>query len=746
MPKNPFKQQQGYDPRPNRNNFDLSNQNHLTMKFGYLYPFLTIPTTPGDSFQIESAIGLKFMPLVFPVQTRIRCQVSYFYVRLKNLWKDYRDWISNHRPDAVHPFIKQDASFFKTGSLADYLGVPTTIVTNGKTSVSIPFIGAPNTSISRTRLDAQGDNSGNSAPSSVLSSRDSIVSAASNVFQLNFDIGRMAYVARYTFTEIGNGSFVEPYNDYSYNGHRYDLLHAACVLSAPIVNVLDSATLYIDLSALLALADSDSNVSVNAFIACYDTRNSAVTSFDNEPIDCIVLSNAVTIKDLEKVNACIANGGMARLCIHTGYSKAGMNVRPVFPLLPTSFTASVPASTIVEASNYETPFANGAILLNALPFRAYESIYNAFYRNTINDPFKINGVEEYNKYVTNDNGGADTTPYHLFQRNWELDQFTSALPQPQQGAAPLVGMSTLNTMQITNEDGEIVNYRVTTADDGQVIVKLSAIDPTATAGTNNIAMSIAQAGFTVNDFRNVNALQRWLETNIRKGYRYADFISGHHGVTPGYKELDMPEFLGGYSRQVEVGQVTNMAAGDSIDGSKLGEFAGTAQLFSQGEHAIHHYCDDYGYIMGIVTIYPDPVYSQVLPKDFLKSSVLDYYFPEFSNIGMQPITYEEMTPLQRFYEGKSLTDTFGYQRPNYDMIARLDECHGQFRTDLRNFLIQRLFRESPELGHDFLAVTPEDANQIFSVTDSDNAPILGQIINRVYAKRPVPRVAIPRLE
>ena len=55
-----------------------------------------------------------------------------------------------------------------------------------------------------------------------------------------------------------------------------------------------------------------------------------------------------------------------------------------------------------------------AIKVSAYPFRAYEAVYNAYIRNTRNNPFVLNGKKTYNRFITNDEGGADsTTPKSL---------------------------------------------------------------------------------------------------------------------------------------------------------------------------------------------------------------------------------------------------------------------------------------------------------------------------------------------
>ena len=91
--------------------------------------------------------------------------------------------------------------------------------------------------------------------------------------------------------------------------------------------------------------------------------------------------------------------------------------------------------------------------LLAYRFRAYESVYNAYYRDIRNNPFVVDGRPVYNKWLPTMKGGADETLYELHQCNWERDFLTTAVPNPQQGAnAPLVGL-TMGDVVTRSEDG-----------------------------------------------------------------------------------------------------------------------------------------------------------------------------------------------------------------------------------------------------------------------------------------------------
>jgi len=122
------------------------------------------------------------------------------------------------------------------------------------------------------------------------------------------------------------------------------------------------------------------------------------------------------------------------------------------------FNASLEYYQLQNDVNYlKYPFATEGhperTRLLAYRFRAYEAVYNAYYRDIRNNPFVVNGRPVYNKWLPTMKGGADKTSYELHQCNWERDFLTTAVPNPQQGAnAPLVGL-TVGDVITRSEDG-----------------------------------------------------------------------------------------------------------------------------------------------------------------------------------------------------------------------------------------------------------------------------------------------------
>jgi len=257
------------------------------------------------------------------------------------------------------------------------------------------------------------------------------------------------------------------------------------------------------------------------------------------------------------------------------------------------------------------------IKLSAYAFRAYEGIYNSYIRDNRNNPYYIDGRVEYNKWIPTNAGGADSNIYELHQVNWERDFLTTAVQSPQQGNAPLVGLTTYQTTR-TSESGEtVVENRVALVDErGKKFGVEFSSDEDGLTGVNYIELDngtkvmqprslvdLPNSGISIADLRNVNAYQKFLELNMRKGYSYKDIVEGRFNVKVRYSDLLMPEYFGGVSRDVDVNSVTqttdlNVAAESSSYAGALGSQAGLAGVRGETNANIQTFCDEESIIMG----------------------------------------------------------------------------------------------------------------------------------------------------
>lgn len=710
---------------PKRNVFDLSRQNNLTMQFGNIYPCFCQEVIPGDTFRIRGAFGLRMMPLVFPTQTKMRCDVHFFYVRNRNLWDGWQDFIGNQATDLVPPYLASSDMPIVTKSLADYLGVPTSSIVNN--------VGFSNT-LSSDEFTTNDNNFNSTFP---LLVKNRFSKPDNTIF--GFPV---------TYSSLNLGAPV--YNQYGMrlripyrSGQSLDSLNLRVSLKASAFSQNNNITFIPFLASTDLFDDDGTHISkqfnestlyalpINNGLSSPLIASDGSTLYDFDPNDVDYLGQHGS--DFVEVYVYFAafssySTTPADTALMVNQFMEGNEVFILFSQVLQSSTQSQ-----YVASSYPTR-------ISALPFRAYESIYNAFYRDSRNNPYILNGKEEYNQYIPTKEGGADTNVYDIHQRNWEQDFLTTAMKSPQAGIAPLVGITSTGRASFSTDKG-IYEVDLDVASDGDTVVGASIKDDTPDSVRRSI-VDIASSGISINDFRAVNALQRWAETNLRIGLKYRDIIRGHFGVTPSYAELDMPEFIGGFSKDVAVNQINQTS--QTTEGDPLGSFAGQAAVIGGSKHDINHYCDEHGFIIGVISVVPVPTYSQLLPKHFTKQSPLDYFFPEFGHIGFQPIPYREVCPLQ--VPKADLDMTFGYQRAWYDYLSSTDEVHGDFRDTLSNFILMRTFNSAPSINNDFLTVHNNQLNNIFADTGNYYDKILGSIYFEVRAKRPIPRFGIPRLE
>lgn len=761
--------QQPPSEKPNRNTFDLSFRNNLSMKIGKIYPVMCKEVIPGDTFHIDAQFGLSFMPMYFPIQTPLRAHLSFYYVRNRNLWKNWKKFLRNKgqiNPATDFPYISGSTDhlnkLFKIGGLADYLGCPTN-VTSTFSNVSItsyPVAPAATQSVDG-EYSAIKDFSRIILDPNYASKNHGLWFYRTHFSNFSNDLCLMSDFQRVNSTyRCGNHKIEVVFNYVGSNPPQDTTIQCYPVLfRAPDVSYDAEAVLInnpgqnhelsVDMWNNFAKNLRLVGISANPYQLDYDsTKHQFIppTSLDSVSMIADKSSGFSSYSELFDAHN---DGNLFYGFIF--FQADGTIIKSNSFLEISSYTISGFGYSVYSSDT--NAYSSGDLKISALPFRAYESVYNALIRSTQNDPFMINGVEEYDKFITNDGDGADSTDYHIFDAYWENDHLTESFQSPQQGDAPLLGLSGNTTPPTSFSASYLLRY--TTEDGSQNNIRVRKNNNKLefdTTNQNNLSKELqgdldalnnaTQFGISINDLRNVNSLQRWLENAIMNGYRYKDIIRGHFGIDISLKELEMPEFLGGKSEFVNISPVEQ-----SVEGSlPLGWKAGQAGLFTGMQNGIDKYCDEHGFIIATLTVIPVPVYQQLLPKFFTKFGVLDYYSPEFKNIGMQPQKYREVCPLETLNAGDSLEGVFSYQRPWYDYLGSVDEAHGQFRDTLSGYLMTRIFKGKPVLGSDFLKIDHETTDNVFVVTAGEDDKIFGQVQFIIRAERPIPLFNRPRLE
>ena len=241
---------------------------------------------------------------------------------------------------------------------------------------------------------------------------------------------------------------------------------------------------------------------------------------------------------------------------------------------------------------------------------------------------------------------------------------------------------------------------------------------------------------SINELRTAARLQAWLERNALGGSRYIESILAHFGVkTPDYR-LQRPEYLGGGKTPIVVSEVLNTSAtATEAQGNMSGHGIGVGK-----SNSFKKYFTEHGYIIGIMSVLPRTAYQEGIPRLFKKFDNLDYFFPEFANLGEQAIRNDEV-----FY-GRTSSEavnsaTWGYQSRYSEYKWQPDTVHGDFKNTMSYWHMGRIFGSLPALSNSFIEADP--THRVFAVTATTVDKLYVQIYNQVKAIRPMPVFGTP---
>lgn len=325
---------------------------------------------------------------------------------------------------------------------------------------------------------------------------------------------------------------------------------------------------------------------------------------------------------------------------------------------------------------------------SALPLLAVAKVYADWYfpSHYASTPEFARLEEIFNR----DNGNynlsqEDITVIFDFLRkvNYDSDYFTSAWQNP---VTPNDG--TYSNMQVADITSQY-NYVVNSGD--RPIPVNNNIQTGGIDGTPIITNEIVEqklGGISQYAIDCLKAMTDYIKRHQLVGGRALDRYLARFGVKLSDEQLRRSVYVGTAVQNIQFGDVMSTA---STDDSKLGAYAGKGIGYCQGNFSFDNE-KDYGILIIVSTIVPKAGYFQGIDRNVLHTSRLDYWTPEFDNLGVQAISKSELyvpTSREPWQIGmpqpqQYLQSVFGFTPRYAEYKIGKDRLSGDFRYNSIN--------------------------------------------------------------
>ena len=389
------------------------------------------------------------------------------------------------------------------------------------------------------------------------------------------------------------------------------------------------------------------------------------------------------------------------------------------------------------------------ISVNALPFRAWNLIYNEWFRDQNLQDSAV---------ISKGDGPDPDNSASIATRGKRHDYFTSCLPWPQKGdsvdipigtTAPVIGTGAQGQFFRGNDSGLELNLQ--TYGDGAGVPAGREYDVTFANGVGNdrdtesllwtgVADLSNATAATINQLRQAFQVQKMYERDARGGTRYIEVIKAHFNVTSPDARLQRPEYLGGGSTPVNIHQVAQTSDINSVGGEGTVGQLGAYGTIAGGQGGFTKSFTEHGYVIGIVNVRADLTYQQGLNRMWSRRDRFDFYWPALAHLGEQAVLNKEI-----YADGTAADeDVFGYQERFAEYRYKPSCITGQFRSNAATTLdawhLSQNFTSRPTLSSDFIKDQPP-IDRVVATPDEPN--FICDFYHKLICARPMPMYGVP---
>lgn len=409
--------------------------------------------------------------------------------------------------------------------------------------------------------------------------------------------------------------------------------------------------------------------------------------------------------------------------------------------------------------------------INALPIRAYVKIWNEFFRDENVDnaatittksedvEYKDQTLEEQLELTLQQAyKGGRCLPVNKFH-----DYFTSCLPYPQRGPNVTLPLTGNAKIEWSFSAEELQEYGIMTSNGAQHLIPASGNTlgapktnedngkPKVLLGKDSQGVSMwvpmearldNATSATINQLRQAISVQQYYEALARGGSRYREQVRALWGVSISDKTVQIPEYLGGGRYHVNINQIIQTSGQQTNNDTPIGE-TGAMSVTPINESSFTKSFEEHGFIIGVCCVRHNRSYQQGLERFWSRKDRLDYYVPQFANIGEQPVKKKEIMLTGE----ASDEETFGYQEAWADYRMKPNRVSGSMRSNATGTLdfwhYGDYYEKVPTLSQEWMA---EGKKEIARTLIVQNEPqFFGAIRVTNKTTRRMPLYSVPGL-
>lgn len=228
--------------------------------------------------------------------------------------------------------------------------------------------------------------------------------------------------------------------------------------------------------------------------------------------------------------------------------------------------------------------------------------------------------------------------------------------------------------------------------------------------------------------RSIGALQDMINRGKLAGTKVQEYLRVTYGFEPSVDAVNLSTYLGCKENEIMIGDVMATAGTDI---NSLGQYAGRG--IGSGDASFSYECKEHGIFFVTNELIVKPSYIDGLDFMFDQKDRLDFYQPEFDNIGCDALPLRRLS-FSSAHGPSSNQYLFGFT-PRYSAYKfAFDRLSGDFRLKSRNagldsWYLSRTFNNSNAsswrfINDEFCKATSDNSmnnlDRIFSDTTNDN--------------------------